>query len=119
MINNGKTNMTLPNHTDNGFIGLYDSNFNQLDKYPFNDVHFDGLVANVLTNDFYYTVEETNGGFIYKGSIDNEKNIINKKIEKIKTPNFPHGIDISPEYNLLGYTAYSTSSVYLMRLNEL
>ena len=119
MINNGKTNMKMNNHVDNGFIGLYDRNFNQLDKYPLNDVHLDGLVINVITNEFYLTIEETDGGFIYKGSIDNEKNIINKDIKKIKTENFPHGIDISLEYNLFGYTAYSTSSVYLMRLDEI
>jgi hypothetical protein len=48
-----------------------------------------------------------------------KKKIINKDIKKIKIQNFPHGIDISPEYNLLGYTSYATSSAYLMRLDEL
>jgi hypothetical protein len=73
MINNGKTNMTIRNHVENGFIGLYDNNLNQLDKYPLDDVHFDGLATSMYNNDFYITLEETNGGFIYKGSIDSEK----------------------------------------------
>ncbi len=38
-------------------------------------------------------------------------------IQKIKVDGFPHGIDINHEYNLLGFTSYTTSSAYILSLN--
>jgi hypothetical protein len=114
LINNGKTRMTDLNHNDNGFIGLYDSNFILLDKYELKSVHFDSLA--IYNNDFYITIEDDEGGFIYKGSINNEKNTI-ENLKKISVPNFPHGITINN--NLLGFTSYSSESIYLSTINEI
>jgi hypothetical protein len=117
MINNGKTNMTINNHVDNGFIGLYDNNFNQLDVYLLNEVHLDSVAT--FGNDFYVPVVEKEGSFLYKYSIDNNK--INKNIKKYKIDDFPHGIDIYKSKNktILGYTSYQTSSIYLIDLDKL
>jgi hypothetical protein len=116
MINNGKTKMSNFNHVDSGFIGLYDNNFMLLDKYQVGECHLDSLVT--YGNNFYLTVEGDNGGFIYRGSINNEKNII-EKVERTQTVEFPHGIAINQDCNLIGYTSYSTSSAYLMTIEEL
>jgi hypothetical protein len=116
MINNGKTNMTNVNHIDKGFIGLYDMNFILIDKYEMNEIHIDSLITH--NNNFYLTIEENEGGFIYKGSVNNQKNII-ENMKKIKVDVFPHGIDINKTYNLFGFTSYATSSAYLLSLDEL
>ena len=108
--------MTNINHIDNGFIGLYNSNFKLLNRYPLYDIHIDSLITH--NNNFYLTIEENEGGFIYKGSINNETNMIEIK-KKIKVDGFPHGIDINKTYNLLGFTSYATSSAYLLSLDEL
>jgi len=117
MINNGKTNMTINNHVDNGFIGLYDNNFNQLDVYLFSEVHLDSVA--IIGNDFYVPLVENKGSFIYKCSINNNK--INKNIKKYKIVDFPHGIDIYKSKNktILGYTSYQSSSIYLIDLDKL
>ncbi len=116
MINNGKTKMDNIDHIDNGFIGLYDSNFLLLDKYELENVHIDSVIT--YNDNFYITIEEEEGGFIYKGLINNEKNII-EKVERTSVFGFPHGIAINPDCNLIGYTSYSTSSAYLMTIEEL
>ena len=113
MINNGKTCMKDYNHCDNGFIGLYDSNFRLIDKYEINEIHMDSIITDRYNN-FYLTVQENEDGFIYKGNINN--NMI-RNIKKIKVQDFPHGIDINHEYNLLGFTSYETSSAYILSLN--
>jgi hypothetical protein len=130
MINNGKTLMKDNGHCDNGFIGLYNYNINQddpsksnselLDKYDFGESHLDSLIINKLNNNniFYITVQENEGGFIYKGSINVDQNKI-ENITKIKCDGFPHGIDINNDYNLIGFTSYATSSVYISKLDEL
>ncbi len=117
MINNGKTNMTINNHVDNGFIGLYDNNFNQLDVYFLNEVHLDSVAT--FGNDFYVPLVEKESSFIYKCSINNNK--INKNIKKYKIDDFPHGIDIYKSKNktIIGYTSYETSSIYLIDLDKL
>jgi hypothetical protein len=127
MINNGKTLMTQCGHCDNGFIGLYNYNINQDDqskshsellaKYDFDEAHLDSLIIDKLTNIFYITVHENEGGFIYKGFINLNLNKI-ENITKIKCDNFPHGIDINNDYNLISFTSYSTSSIYISKLNE-
>uniref|UniRef100_A0A6C0E7V5 Uncharacterized protein n=1 Tax=viral metagenome TaxID=1070528 RepID=A0A6C0E7V5_9ZZZZ len=118
MINNGKTIMTMENHVDNGFIGLYDSHFNQLDVYLLDEVHLDGMVA--YENDVYFTVVEKDGSFIYKCSIDDITNKIDKNVKKYKSADFPHGIDIyKSSKTILGYTSYGTSSLYLSYLDDM
>ncbi len=116
MTNNGKTGMLDYNHSDDGFIGLYDMNFKLLDKLPLKEIHMDSIIAD-KKNNFYLTIHEKEGSFIYKGTINNNINKI-ENIKKIKVAAFPHGIDINEEYNMLGYTSYATSSVYLIPLNE-
>lgn len=109
MTNNGKTGMLNYNHNDDGFIGLYDTNFKLLDKLPLKEIHMDSIIAD-KKNNFYLTIHENEGSFIYKGTINNNK---------IKVVDFPHGIDINEECNMLAYTSYATSSVYLMQLDSL
>ena len=116
MINNGKTKMTDFNHTDDGLILLYDSNFILLNQYELKSVHIDSMIT--YNDDFYITVEEDEGGCIYKGSINNEKNVI-ENIKKTSISNFPHGIDININNNLFGFTSYSSESVYLLTMNEI
>ena len=116
MTNNGKTGMLDYNHSDDGFIGLYDMNFKLLDKLPLKEIHMDSIIADKNDN-FYLTIHEKEGSFIYKGSINNDNKIGN--IKKIKVDDFPHGVHINEECNLLGYTSYATSSVYLMPLDSI
>jgi len=117
-INNGYTGMKDYNHCDNGFIGLYNSDFTLLDKYKLDESHIDSLIIDKRNGNFYLTIEETEGGFIYKGFINSNTNKI-ENIKKIKVPNFPHGIDINPDYNLIGFTSYATSSAYLLEIDDL
>jgi hypothetical protein len=115
MINNGKTRMSDFSHADMGFIHLYTSDYGLLDTYQLGEVHADALITN--GNEFYLTVTDPGGGFIYKGFINNEKNTI-ENIKKTQIAGFPHGIYINQECNLLGFTSYSTDSAYLMNLDE-
>lgn len=115
MINNGKTRMVNKTHQDIGFIHLYTSDFMILDKYELGPCHADALISHEYN--FYLTVEIPYGGFIFKGLINNETNKI-EIIKQIPVPNFSHGIDINIESNLIGFTAYSTDSAYLMKFDE-
>ena len=96
MINNGKTRMADFSHADIGFINLYTSDYVLLDTYELGEVHVDALITN--GSNFYATIENLCGGFIYKGSINNEKNII-ENITRLQIDGFPHGIDINQECN--------------------
>jgi hypothetical protein len=115
LIQNEKSGMQDYNHSDNGFIGLYDMNFILIDKYELKEVHMDSMISDKNDN-FYLTIQENEGGFIYKGNITN--NIIGN-IKRIKVCDFPHGIDINNEYNLLGFTSYATSTAYILPLNDI
>jgi len=115
IIKNEKSGMLNYNHSDDGFLGLYDMNFELLDKLPLKDIQMDSIIADKKDN-FYLTIQEKEGAFIYKGNINN--NMIGN-IKKIKVDEFPHGIDINEECNMLGYTSYATSSSYLMPLDSL
>ncbi len=114
LINNGKTRMNDINHQDNGFIGLYDSNFLLLDKYELKSIHMDSVIT--YNDDFYITIEEEEGGFIYRGSINNDKNTI-QNLKKTSVAGFPHGIHINN--NRIGFTSYSSESLYLSTINEI
>jgi hypothetical protein len=115
ILKNEKSGMLDYNHSDNGFIGLYNSNFKLLDKLLLKDIQMDSIIADKNDN-FYLTVQDSEGGFIYKGNIKCDRL---ENIKKIKVADFPHGIDINEEFNLLGYTSYGTSSAYLCNLDEL
>lgn len=117
ILNNEKVGMLDYNHTSDGFLGLYNSNFKLLDKLPLKDIQMDSIIAD-KKDTFYLTIQEKEGAFIYKGTINNNNNKIGN-IKKIKVDDFPHGIDINEECNMLGYTSYATSSVYLMPLDSL
>lgn len=53
-------------------------------------------------------------GYLYKGVVENRKIV---SINKFKTNDFPHGIDVRD--NKIAYTSYSTSGIHIITDIEL
>jgi hypothetical protein len=91
-------------------IGLFTfPEFKLLDSKEYPNVHFD--LGTNYNNTFIICAQDQDGGFLYTGQINNNKI---GEIKKIYVAGFPHGVAIHK--NLLAYTSYDTSSVYITNL---
>lgn len=97
----------------NSYIHLYEYNsdkFTFLDGLTYKNCHIDSVVFR--DGNYYVTAQLNDKGYILNGSIEDKYLIPAKHIE---TVDFPHGLAISPSKRLLGFTAYSTSSLYIVK----
>jgi hypothetical protein len=101
------TSMSENGHIFNGSIRLYTSEYELLDAVEVPLTHFDSVTCKC--NVFYATGADLNDGYIYKGVVEDRKII---SINKFKTNDFPHGIDIKD--NKIAYTSYSTSGIHII-----
>lgn len=106
-----KTAMIEKGHKFNGSIRLYTLDFKQLDSIEVPLTHFDGITSK--KNIFYVTGADLDGGYIYKGIVEDNKL---SSIHKYQTQDFPHGIDIRE--NIIAYTSYTTSGIHFIDESE-
>jgi hypothetical protein len=106
----GKKAMIDPGSTFNATIRVCNSQFEETDRREFPLTHFDAVA--VRGNDFYATASDMEGGWIYCGTVKDGKI---ETLDKQGVSDFPHGINILGD--ILAYTSYATSSIYLSRLN--
>jgi hypothetical protein len=105
-----KTFISDSQHKSNGMIGLFSfPDFKLLDTKEFQNIHFD--LGTNFNNKFIICTQDQDGGFLYTGEVNNNKI---GGIKKISVAGFPHGVAI--HNNLLAYTSYETSSVYILSL---
>jgi hypothetical protein len=107
-----KTTMMDIGHKFNGSIRLYTLDFKQLDSIEVPLTHFDDIVSK--NNIFYATGADLEGGYIYKGIVEDNRFT---SIYKHQTHDFPHGIDIKE--NTIAYTSYATSGIHFIDETEL
>jgi len=96
----------------NSYIHLYEYNsgiFTFIDGLTYQNCHVDSVVFH--NGKYYVTAQLNEKGYILNGSIEDKYLIPAKDIE---TVDFPHGLAISPSKHFLGFTSYSTSSLYIL-----
>jgi hypothetical protein len=101
------TTMATKGHTFNGSIRVYSHNFTLLHSIEVPLTHFDGIVSD--GNLFYATGADTRCGYIYKGSVVENKIT---SLEAFQVHDFPHGIDVKD--NIIAYTSYATSGIHFV-----
>ncbi len=101
------TSMLEKGHVFNGSIRLYTNNFVLLDSIEVSSTHFDDVIQK--DNVFYATGANLDGGFIYKGQVEDQKIT---SLNAYQVNDFPHGIDILD--NKLAYTSYTTSGIHII-----
>ena len=95
-------------------IYLYNWNgndFTYLDGFKLDWCQSDGVA--IKDNTIYVACQYNNRGVIIQALVENNKL---KRLPDILTPDFPHGIGMSPSQKFLCYSAYSTSSIYIVPL---
>jgi hypothetical protein len=99
--------------TNSALLLLDIETWNTLDSVPIPYSHSDSIVSQ--NNEFFLTYHSGfEGGHILRGKVENGKFC---SIQNTKTKDFPHGISIRND--LLLYTSYDTSSLYIHTINEL
>jgi hypothetical protein len=114
-----ETNMSMKNHTSHGALQLYAPNMQCIQSIKYPATHFDSIcMAPRASQDdpeiFYAIGADGEGGYIYKGIIENNQII---GVKKYPCMDFPHGIDVHD--NKIVYTSYATSSIEWIDINEL
>ena len=109
------TGKEVPNSIPfDSLIYLYKWNQGQLtylDGFKLDTCQSDGLA--IKGDTVYVACQHNNRGVIIVARVENDKLV---RLPDILTPDFPHGIGISPSQKFLSYTAYSTSSIYIVPL---
>lgn len=101
------TSMTEDGHLFNGSIRLYTTEYELLDTVEVPLTHFDAVICK--NNKFYATGADLESGYIFKGTVEDNKI---KSILKHQVNDFPHGIDMKD--NKIVYTSYSTSGIHII-----
>lgn len=101
--------------TYKSYLNLYtysSGNFTFIDGLTYDNCHMDAVE---YKNGMYYVTAQLNDeGLILRGNIEHNFLI---PVNSISTVDFPHGLAISPS-GYLGYTAYSTCSMYVVDCNN-
>jgi len=97
--------------TYKSYVNLYmysADKFTFIDGITYTNCHLDALE---FKNEIYYITAQMNDkGVILRGNI--EDNFV-VPLNDVPVADFPHGLAISPSGTYVGYTSYSTSSLYV------
>lgn len=113
--NGPKPALDVSSITYKSYVNLYtysSDKFTFIDGITYDNCHVDAVE---FRNGIYYVTAQMNdNGVILRGHIEDNFLI---PLSDISTADFPHGLAVSPS-GYLGYTSYSTSSLYVLDCNN-